>query len=236
MKNITNAVRLHLNKRESFFGVPLYILGMGAVISVVIALTFQRFGSEPGTPDYIEGAQANGGLVWAVTGYLGYYGVQSVATTFPFALALGTTRRAYVAGTAIANALLAGYITAVLAVLLGLELLTDHWFFGLYLTDVMWLGYGNVGWLITIAFLGLFSVLSLGGLFAAAWVRFGSKGSIALALILGLLLAVALLVFAPNLIDIIAGFRPWMGVLAAVLAAGLSVTGTWLLMRRAAVR
>lgn len=236
MRNILNVVRLHTNKRQMFFAVPLFILAVGAVISIVIVLTIQRFGGDPGTADYIEGARSNGGLVWSVGGFFGYLGVQAVSLTFPFALALGTTRRAFVLGTALANALLAAYVTAVLAALFLIEQATNHWGMGLYLTDVMWFGSGHLGWLIVIAFLLFFGLLSVGGLFAASWVRFGSKGSIGLALAIALVLALVLLVFAPQIPELLMGYRAWMGVTAGVAVSALSVLGTWLLMRRASVR
>ena len=236
MNAVVNAVRLHLNKRENFLLVPLYILGMVMVVTVVISFTLQRLGMDPSAPGFVEGSRMNAGIAWSLPGFIVYTGVQAVATTFPFALALGTTRRAFVLGTAIANALMALYITAVLALLLVLELATGHWFFNLYLIDVNVLGAGHLGTLVLVAFLGLFGLLSVGGLFGAAWVAYGSRGPVALGLGLGLLLAVGALVLAPQLPTLVAGITGAGLAVGGVAAIAVSLLGTWALMRRAAVR
>src|ERR1700712_6047069 len=101
MSAIAATVRLHLNQRRATFVVPLSIAGMVAVISVLISIVFWRSGSIPGSAGWIEGSQSNPGIVYALVGFLVYLGVASVGSTFPFALSLGATRRAFVAGTLI---------------------------------------------------------------------------------------------------------------------------------------
>ena len=86
-----STARLHFNKRETTLVVPLYITGLVALVSVLISLLYWRAGSLPGTDGWIEGSQANPGIAYSLAGFLGYLGVQSVATTFPFALTLGET-------------------------------------------------------------------------------------------------------------------------------------------------
>ena len=89
MSTMISTTRLHFNKREVTFLIPLYITGVVAVISVLISFLFWRSGSLPGTPGWVQGSQSNPGIAWALAGFLVYLGVQSVATTFPFALTLG---------------------------------------------------------------------------------------------------------------------------------------------------
>lgn len=236
MHRVLRVTRLHLNKPEIVFGVPLMIIGLVLVVTMIIAVIMQRAGMDPADPSYAEGARGNMGMIWSLPGFLIYLGVQAVATTFPFALALGTTRRAYVAGTAIANLVQSAYIALVMAALLAIELATDHWFFGAYALDNYGFGSGSFAVLLGTTFLGTFVSLSIGGVFGAVWVRYGSKGPTILALALALLLVVALLVAVPYFGDIIAGFtRPRLA-LGAIVAALLALLGTWLSMRRTAVR
>ena len=236
MNRAIKVTRLHLNKPQSMFGVPASIVGMVLVVTALIAFALQRAGLDPSYPDYASGARQNMGMVWSLPGFLIYYGVQAVATTFPFALALGTTRRAYVLGTAISNVILAAYVTVLMLILLGIELATGHWFFGVYALDNYAFGAGNPWILAPTVFLGVFLSLSIGGVFGAVWVRYGSKGPTVLALVLAVVLAALLLVFVPQFGDIIAAItRPLLGWVALGLSA-LALVGTWLAMRKTAVR
>jgi hypothetical protein len=173
MSAIVSTVKLHLNQRRATFLVPLSIAGIVAVISVLISLIFWRSGSLPGTAGWIQGSQSNPGIVYALVGFLVYFGVASVASTFPFALTLGATRRAFVAGTLIWDAITAAYIAVIFAILNGLEIASNHWFAGFYIFDIYVLGAGDTGRLLLIVFLGVLASLTVGGVFAAAWVRFG---------------------------------------------------------------
>lgn len=236
MQRVLNVTRLHFNKPEVSLAVPLYIIGLVLVISWIIAAILIRAGAEPGAASYGDDMRNNLGMVWSLPGFLVYLGVQAVATTFPYALALGTTRRAYVTGTALANILLSVYVTVILAALLVLELATGHWFFGAYALDNFAFGSGSFGVLIPTVFLGTFVSLSIGGAFGAVWVRFGSKGPTILALALGLVLVVALLVLVPQIGEIVAGITRPRVAFGAVALAVIAVIGTWLCMRRTAVR
>lgn len=236
MNHIVNVTRLHLNKPQIVFGIPLMIIGLVLVISWLITAILQRGGMDPADPEYIAGARGNGGMVFSLPGFLIYFGVQAVATSFPFAVALGTTRRAYVAGTAIANVIQSVFITAVMAALLGIELATDHWFFGSYALDNWAFGAGDVWVLIPTVFIGVFVSLSIGGVFGAVWVRYGSKGPTIVVLALALVLAVALLILVPQLGEIVAGITRPRVALFGIAVALVALVGTWLCMRRTAVR
>src|SRR5690625_7677378 len=91
-------------------------------------------------------------------------------------MALGTTRREYSLGTLGFYLLLSLYIGIIGVALLGIELLTDHWFIGAYAIDVMLLGSGNV----FITFITLFTlslaVLTIGGSFGSVYLKGGTKG------------------------------------------------------------
>ncbi|WP_417554764.1 hypothetical protein [Microbacterium sp.] len=117
--------------------------------------------------------------------------------------------------------------------MLGLELVTDHWFVGFYIFDILLLGAGDPYRLVIIVFLGVLTSMNIGSVFAAAWVHFGARGPQFIGA--GLVL-VAVLMAMPSFAAIAAAFELWW---LAVLAAGmivLSSTGAWLLLRRAIVR
>ena len=236
MNRIGKVIRLHLNKPSTMFVAPLTIVLLVLVMSAIIALALQRGGLDPNDPGYAVGARYNSGMMWSLPGFLVYYGVQAVATTFPFATATGSTRRSYVLGTAIANLIQAAFITAVMLVLLGIELATGHWFMNVYALDVNGLGAGNPLVLAPVVFLGTFTLLSIGGLFGAIWLRFGPKGPAVLGLLLGLAVALSVLLLAPQLGEIIPAITG--GILAgiAVAVAAVALIGTWLSMRRTSVR
>lgn len=236
MNHVLKVMRLHLNKAQSMFGVPAQIVGMVLIVTMIISFALQRGGLDPNSADYAGGARMNMGMIWSLPGFLIYYGVQAIATTYPFSLALGATRRAHVFGTACANAVLALFVTALMLVLLGIELATNHWFFGVYALDVYLLGSGNPLVLGVTVFLLTFVSLCIGGFFGAVWVRWGTKGPTVVALALAIVLATLLLIFMPQMKEIVAAITG--GVLATVGAsiALLSLLGTWIVMRRASVR
>lgn len=236
MKNVITVARLHMNKRDITFLVPLGIIALVMVISVIIVLAIQRGGGDMNSADYIDGARMNMGIIWSLPGFLVYLGVQAISTTFPLALALGMTRRSFVAGAAVANLVQSLYIALVMLALLGLELATDHWFFGLYVLDIYLLGAGNPLQLFLTVLIGTFTMLSIGGVFGAIWVRFGAKGPTFLGLGLGLVLAITVLILVPYASDIFAAITPVRLALFGIGISLLALLGTWLNMRRTAVR
>ncbi|PRY70008.1 hypothetical protein B0I08_101130 [Glaciihabitans tibetensis] len=236
MSSVVPAVKLHLNKREMTFLVPLYIIGMVALISVLISLVFLRGGSVPGSEGWLTGSRNNPAFLWAFPGYLVYLGVQSIATTFPFALTLGATRRDFVAGTLLWAVLTSAYITVILAILTMIELATGHWWSGFHIFDIYILGLGDLSLLVPIVFLGSLTCLVVGGGFAASWVRWGARGPQLIATALGLVIVVGVIIVIPSAESIFASFAAWWLAVAAAVAIAISAVGAWLLLRPATVR
>lgn len=236
MSAIVSTTKLHLNRRESTFLVPVYITATVALISVLISLVFWRSGSLPGTDGWIQGSQSNPGIVYSLVGFLAYMGVASIATTFPFALTLGATRRAFVAGTFVWDAITAAYVALLLATLTMIEIATDHWFVGFYIFDITALGAGDIGRLLVIVFLGVLVALTIGGVFGAAWVRFGARGPQLVAAGTVIVIATAAIALVPEASGILAEFEAWWLAVAAAALIALSSVGTWLLLRPATVR
>ena len=236
MTAVLATTKLHLNKREVTFQRPLIIAATVALISVLIALLFLRGGSVPGSADWVASSRLNPGMIYAFPGFLGYLGVQSVATTFPFALTLGSTRRAFVGGTLLWAIIASAYLTAILAILTMIEIATGHWFSHFYVFDIIVLGGGNLALLIPIVFLGTLSLLTVGGVFGASWIRYGARGPQVIAASVVILLIVALIFILPSAPAIFAAFQLWWLAIAAVVVIALASIGMWLLLRNAIVR
>jgi hypothetical protein len=210
--------------------VPLSIVLAVVVVMIAVSVVIARLGGDPAAADW------NGALVWSITGYTIAIGVQVVATSFPLALALGTTRRTFVLGNLLTVGAQALLFTAAALVLLGLELATGGWFVGARVLADGSLGGGNGLLLALIMGLGSLTALSIGGVFGAAHVRFGARGPLLLSLGLVLVLAAGLLVLLPALIAAAVGFEPWWLVVAAVVLVVVSLGGQYAFLRRAAVR
>ena len=233
---IAPVVRLHFARRLNLLLVPLFVIGVTIVVTIVIQLAIQRAGADPSTAAYAENARYNPGLAWALSGYLVAMGVATVASTFPLAAALGTTRRDFALGTAATHALAALFLTAVFVGMLGLDLITGHWFGGFYVFDVNVLGAGDPLVLGVVVFLGSWLALSAGGVFGAAWLRHGPRGPLAISVSVVALLAVVVLATVPSFAAVAEAFRPWWLAVAAVGLTALSIAGTFAFLRRASVR
>lgn len=236
MSAVAPAVKLHLNKRQETFVIPLWITAMVALISLVISLLFWRSGNLPGTSEWIQGSRSNPGIAYALAGFLIYLGVQSVASTFPFALTLGSTRRSFVTGTLLWAVITSAYLAAVFAALLTLEVATGHWFAGFYIFDVYVLGAGELTRLLPVVFLATLTLLCVGGVFGASWVRYGARGPQLVGIGVALTLIIALAVAIPWIETLLAAFALWWLAIAAIAVITLCATGTWLLLRSADVR
>jgi len=236
MNAITSVVKLHLNRRVVALLVPLFIVAVVVVISILISLVFLRGGSVPGSPVWIDASRNNTGMLFSFAGFLVSMGVASAATTFPFALALGATRRAFTLGTLAWNILQAAYLTVVFAVLTILELATGHWFVGFYIFDINILGAGDLTKLVPIVFLSVLALLSVGGAFGASWVRFGARGPQVIAAAAAVVIIVGLIIAIPSASAIIANFALWWLAVAGVVLVVIAMVGIWVPLRTATVR
>lgn len=236
MTRILKAMKLQMNKPDVAFVAPVGIVLASALISAIVFLAMQRAGLDPSDPSYEQYARQNTSITYALPGFLGYFGVQAISTTFPIAMAFGHTRRSFVFGTVLANLFQSAFIALMVLALLGLERATNHWGANMYIFDVWVLGSGDPLRLFATVLLGSFTILSIAGLFAAVWVKAGSKGPLIFGAVLVLVVAGGVLMAAPHFAEIIAWFT---GLKAALIAIGLSVAAvlaTWFAMRRTSVR
>jgi hypothetical protein len=98
------------------------------------------------------------------------------------------------------------------------------------------LGGGNALVLVAVMFLATLSALVAGAVFGAAWVRFGALGPLVLGVALAAAAVLALLLLAPSFAALGSAFEPWWLAVAALVVVAVSTAGTYLLLRRAAVR
>ncbi|WP_029069220.1 hypothetical protein [Jonesia quinghaiensis] len=228
--------RLHLNKREMVFGVPFFVYLSVVAVSMIVAIAMARFGLDMDSPEVIQGFRNNGGAVWSITGFFVYLGVQAVATTFPFGMSMGTTRRAYSAGTALYFGVQSIYAGLIAVTLCSIEKLTNQWFVGAYVFDVAIFGTDNylrVGLLTaTITFVAL----SIGGAFGSLFVKAGSKGPIIGAIVLVFVLVAGVALAAPAIPEWIADATWVSGVVGGVLVGAIALAAQYFALRRASVR
>ena len=225
-----DVVALQYGNAYRMLGVPLIILGAVVALTVAISVIVLRAGGDLGRADF------NASVLYSVLGYTVAIGVQNVSSSFPFALALGSTRRTFVLGNLV-TALAQSLLVAVLSVaLLGVEVATRGWFIGASAFGSVLLGDGDPLVLGGVVFATMLGALSVGGVFGASWIRFGARGPLALSLGAAVVVVLLLLLLLPQLVALAAAFRPWW--IAAGIAAliGLATVGEYLFLRRASVR
>ena len=222
----------YLAQRQYSLFIPLEILALVFAISVVIVLLLGIKTGLPAPPDVREGQQSgNLGPVMSFPFFLISAGALCANRQFSAALAFGSTRRNFWIGTLLGFAV-TSMITGAFALLgLGLELLTNHWWIGVYAFDVAVLGRGNPA--STMAIITLLSMASLliGATYGMVFRSYGPK-TLTLALIgTGLVLVALLAAFIWKIDTVVRLFQPW-GVWTIAAGAGIvaivaAVAGYW---------
>jgi hypothetical protein len=226
----TDVLRLQYGNPHRMVGVPLYILGAVVLLTVAITVIILRAGGS------LQDADFNASVLYSVLGYSVAIGVQNVSTSYPFALALGSTRRTFVLGNLLTSALQAAFVAVAAVVLLGLELLTSGWFVGAKALSSVLLGDGNPLVLAGTMLLAMLTALTVGGAYGASWVRFGARGPLLISVGIAVAVLLLLTVLIPNGAAIAAAFQPWWIPGAAATVVALAVVGQYLCLRRASVR
>lgn len=225
-----DVVALQYGNRNRMLGVPLYILGGVVLLTVAISLAVLRAGGD------LDDADFNASVLYSVLGYTVAIGVQNVSSSFPFALALGSTRRTFVLGNLVTSAAQSLLVAAAAVVLLGLEVLTHGWFIGAKALSPVLLGGGNPVVLGGVMLLATLTALSVGGVFGSSYVRFGARGPLLVSLGIAVAAVLLLLLLVPQGAAIASAFRPWWLAAGGAVVIGLSTIGQYLFLRRASVR
>lgn len=236
MSRTAAVVRMHLNRRFSAFAMAP-ILGVGVVLVMVLVVwTLGVAGVPTSSPEVIDGFRNNSGIVWTLAGFLVSLGVQAATSCFAFATSLGTTRRSYVAGTAIYFVVQTLYVTAILSLLLFLEKATGHWFINAPSLDVKALGSGDWGTFLAIVLAGTMAMQAVGAMFGASWLRFGSRGPLVIAAAMVVLLVAGILVVVPRWAVVAAAYNAAWPVLALLILGAVAMVATGAFLRRTSVR
>lgn len=234
---LVKVVRLHFVDTSRMFGVPLIIFGGAIAVGVVIMLILRAF--VPGTEeDLSEGFRHNQAALWCFAGYFVNLGVMAYARTMPYAIGMGSTRRHYWNGTAIALCAEALFLALTMVVLLAVERATGHWFVGARTFDVYVVGDGDYGDLFLMGFGIAFASLFVGAGFASVYLRWNQKGVIAVfAGIVAALLALlaAVLGFGLDVPGALGPFAFWKVAAGLVGLGVLAAAGSWLVLRRAPI-
>lgn len=225
-----DVVALQYGNPNRMVGVPLAVLGGVVLLTVATTLAILRAGGD------VKDADFNASVLYSMLGYSVAIGVQNVASSFPFALALGSTRSTFVLGNLLTSAVQALLVAAASVVLLGIEVATRGWFIGARALSPVPLGAGNPVVLGGVMLLATLTALSVGGVFGSSYVRFGGRGPLVVSVGIAVVLVLLLLLLVPRAAALSTAFQPWW--LAAVGAAviGLSAVGQYLFLRRASVR
>lgn len=210
--------------------IPLGILVAVVVVMTGVTVAVVRSGGTVADLDF------NGAVIWSLFGFVVATGVQAVAVAFPLALALGSTRRSFTLGVLATGVAQSALLTAASLLLLGLERLTGGWFVGARVLGDSTLGGGNPLALVAVMFLSALTALAVGGLFGAAWIRFGARGPAALGIAVAAVAVLALIAFPPDVAALGLAFEPWWLAIAAAVTIVLATSGEYLLLRRASVR
>jgi hypothetical protein len=174
VRELLGVVRIQLVNWRYGYGMPLAILAM--VLGINLAL-FATIGDAAPPEGRTTGAVMSIYIVFGV-GYL-----QVITQSFPFALGLGVTRRAFYAGTALLAAVEALGFGALVLLLSALERATGGWGIGLrfFLLDFLVVDHPLLQWLV---YAVPFAALSALGIFTGVvFKRWGQVGVYATTLV-----------------------------------------------------
>jgi hypothetical protein len=225
-----DVLALQYGNPNRMVGVPLYILGGVVLLTVAISLAIVRAGGDLGDADF------NASVLYSVLGYTVAIGVQNVSSSFPFALALGSTRSTFVLGNLATSAVQAVLVAGTAVVLLGVEVVTRGWFIGARALSPALLGGGDPVVLGGIMLLATLTALSVGGAFGSSYVRFGARGPLIVAIGIAVAVVLLLLLLVPQAAAVASAFRPRWLVVGGAAVIGLSTVAQYLFLRRASVR
>lgn len=188
--------RLNLANPWTAITLPWIIQGVIFLANYAIWLIIARASGWGSVGPASEGISYSGASLYIFV-YMLVVAVQTINSTFPFALGFGVTRRDFYLGSALTFVLLAAMYSVGLTILAAVEEATGGWGIGgvmfraAYFGDGPWFG---LLWIFFVTFLFFFFV---GAFAAAVFVQWRSNGLIAFFLGLGVLLigAAALLTY-----------------------------------------
>lgn len=237
---VVRVMRLHLVNRMTYLGIPWIITGFALFVSIVVAFLIAAASS--GTD--LEAAFRGMTYSWAVASplwYLAVVGIQSVGTTFPFALGLSITRREFALGTALTFVVISAFNATAWTLLTEVERVTDGFGTGFHHFTAMWFGALAAGGVWLSWFALQLAIFAIGAGFAAVWLRWRAFGVVAVwaAIVLVGLALISIVVLTGG----VGAVTEWFaGITLTGLFAGLlipaliALAGGWVVLRKATAR
>ena len=218
---------LYLTNRLNSFVVAPAILVLVAILTVVIGLIIGIRTGLPLPQPVQEGFNNNLSVFWALPGFLISHGALTANRGFAGALAFGSTRRNFWAGTAMGFMITSLAVAAVGLVILAVEAATGYGVGASFLT-IAALDHGSplvvAMTLFLLSLMSLFAGMSFGGIYRAAGVIWTVVSIVAVVLVaLGLIAAiVAWPGFWLGLASEIGRWTVPLGLVVATLVAGIA--------------
>ncbi|MDI2097633.1 hypothetical protein [Ruicaihuangia caeni] len=231
-------VRLHFVNFSTIVIVPWIVLFAIALLSVAVWAVV--LSASPVIATAAPLALWSGAVFYLFV-YMSVVAVQAMSATFPFALGIGSTRRDYAVGTALAFTLLsAGYGLALTALSVAEEA-TGGWWLGGRMFATPGLTDGPLLERLVVFFTGLMLFFFVGAVFAAAWLRWRVYGLVALggalaALFVVLLFGITATGSWPSVIDALVRLGAFGGGLWSLAPTALAAVAAFLLLRRVTPR
>jgi hypothetical protein len=150
---VVKVARYHLVDRFSYTAYPWAILAFDFAIAFTITAAIQP----------APGQFSSSGALAAIFIFFAFMGALSIIRSLPFAFAIGVSRRAYYAGTALLAVALGAVYGLALAVLQIIERATDGWGVGLHFFQVAYIldGPWYLTWLTSFTGLALLFVYGM---------------------------------------------------------------------------
>lgn len=239
-RRIMNVVRLNVANPWTAIIWPWIILAIIFVANLAIWFLILSAAPESEHADIKEGLQFSGASAYFFV-YMLVVAVQSMNSTFPFALGYGVTRRDFYLGSAVTFVLLSAAYAVALTVLAVLEEATGGWGLGGRMFSAFYFGDGSPLerlWIFFCLFLFFFFI---GAALATVYVRWKAPGMIIFFATLGFLLigAGALIVLTDGWAQVGAFFTAagFMGTYTASLVVSViaGIAG-YLILQRATPR
>jgi len=234
-RRIATTVRVHLSNPWALLYMPALItLGVFALNFTVWHIVLFAAGDDPLEPDAFD---YNGGGSWVMF-YAVVVAVQAMNQTFSFTVGLGSTRRDYYLGTSLIFVMLSVTFGVGLALLAGVERLTDGWGVGGRFFAPSVLQTVPVWELAAIYTLAMMLLMFVGAACGASFVRWAATGLIAfLGSLLVLAVAIVFLIvwggWWQPIVDFFAARTPWEIALLSLPITIVAGLGGFALLRRA---
>ena len=188
LTRITNVARLQFANPRTVLVTPLIILGFIFVVNWIIWLLVRLgTGGTEANADVSMGFQYSGASLYVFV-YMMVVAIIAMNSTFSLALGLGSTRRDYYLGTALAFIGISALYTVIYTVLAAIEKATNGWGLGGAMFNAVYFGDGPWYAQSFNVFAGFLFFFFVGTIFGAMFVRWKQTGLLLFSALLALII------------------------------------------------